>query len=103
MVEEDEQINEQYNGKEPPSEENFPEEICAERIYKGKVKYLIKWKNYRWKLWEPAEYFINDEVLLADWEKTKAERAATKANKKRTKTSLNHKFNITKYMHRLFC
>ena len=36
------------------------EEVLSDRIYRGKLQFLVIWRGYEEPTWEPADY-LNDE------------------------------------------
>ena len=55
----------------------------------GGLEYRIKWRGWgsRWNTWEPERHII-DQVILTEWEETKARRAASAARSSASATRL---------------
>src|SRR5689334_6436147 len=43
------------------------ERVCDHRGSPGHYEYLVKWKNYRQKTWEPASSFHDDTLIRDYW------------------------------------
>ncbi|KOO24287.1 associated with tfs and helicases family protein [Chrysochromulina tobinii] len=56
--------------------------IAAERMFRNKLQYSVKWLGYEEWTWEPAA-LLKDTAALAAWEEQKRTRATQKGNAKR--------------------
>ena len=81
-----------YNGKDTENVRSLPviagenvepewevESIEGERRYKEGIQYLVKWKGYVERTWEPAEYLENAPKIVADWRSSRPDGDELKA------------------------
>jgi len=84
-----------YNGKDTADIRPLPvitgddvepewevEAIEGERRYKNGIQYLVKWKGYAERTWEPADYLENAPRIVADWRSSRPDGDELKADRR---------------------
>jgi len=64
------------------------EEIEGERRYKGGVQYLVRWKGYSERTWEPEDFLKNAPEIIADWRSSRPDGDELKAEMREVQTKL---------------
>jgi len=64
------------------------EAIEGERRYKNGIQYLVRWKGYTKRSWEPADYLENAPEIVADWRASRPDGDELKAELRETESRL---------------
>ena len=73
-------------GNEDTEPEWEVESIEGERRYKGGIPYLVHWKGFAERTWEPEKYLENAPEVIADWRNSRADGEELNADARESKS-----------------